>query len=476
MTAPRLTADAHAGSPLPRAARLAQVIRRPWSLRLRLLTIIGVALLSVWSVVAVWMMIDVRNELRTALDDRLAASARMVAGLMLQLPAGAPPGSAAQSAPRFDVIARDGLACEVSLLRGEVLFQTVARTTGSPSLASAPTGYTTRNFGGKEWRTYVLEQGGIRIATADRIDVRESLLRDIALTAGIPFALALTGSLVLLWFGIGRGLQPLEHLRVALALRRPDDASALPAMSPPLELRPLVETVERLLARTHAAIDRERRFTDDAAHELRSPLTGIKTNLQVMQLAFYKPEHMGISAQALTSAESGVLRLQATLDQLLLLARLDGRPAVGEFVPADAATVARQAVDDAQAIPCAAEHIRIECPPGPVTVMVPAPLLNSALRNLLDNSLRHGGDSFILLRIECADSGTVHFFVGDQGPGMTDEECAHAVERFWRRGAGGSGLGLAIVKAIAEGYGGSLSLLRGVTGGLETQLVFPGHR
>ncbi|MEB0114114.1 ATP-binding protein [Variovorax sp. RTB1] len=461
---------------MPSTGRSAQVTRRPWSLRLRLLSIIGVSLLSVWSLVAVWMLIDVRNELRSALDDRLAASARMVAGLMLQLPAGAPPGSSSQSASPLDVIARDGLACEVSLLRGEVMFQTVARTTGSPSLASAPTGYTTRSFGGKEWRTYVLEQGGIRIATADRIDVRENLLRDIALTAGIPFALALTGSLVLLWFGIGRGLRPLEQLRVALALRRPDDASALPAMSPPPELRPLVETVERLLARTHAAIDRERRFTDDAAHELRSPLTGIKTNLQVLQLASSRPEHEGLAGQALSSAESGVLRLQATLDQLLMLARLDGRPAAGEFAPADATTAVRQAVDDAQANPSVAQNIQIECPPGPITVMVPAPLLNSALRNLIDNSLRHGAGSTVFVRVECADSGTVHFLVGDQGPGLTDEECAHAVERFWRRGVGGSGLGLAIVKAIADRYGGSLSLLRGAADGLETQLIFPGHR
>jgi len=230
------------------------------------------------------------------------------------------------------------------------------------------------------------------------------------------------------------------------------------------------------LARTHAAIDRERRFTDDAAHELRSPLTGIKTNLQVLQLASNRREHEGLAAQALSSAESGVLRLQATLDQLLMLARLDGRPAAGEFAPADATTAVRQAVDDAQADASAAQNIQIECPPGPITVMVPAPLLNSALRNLIDNSLRHGAGSTVLVRVECADSGTVHFLVGDQGPGLTDEECAHAVERFWRRGGGGSGLGLAIVKAIAERYGGSLSLLRGAAGGLETKLIFPGYR
>lgn len=452
-------------------------VKGPWSLRLRLLAIIGMSLLSVWSLVAVWMLIDVRHELRTALDDRLAASARMVAGLMLQLPAGAQAGEA-RTGPPLDVIARDGLACEVSLLRGEVMVQTVARTTGSPSLVNAPVGYSTRNFGGRPWRTYVLEQGGIRIATADRIDVRENLLRDIALTAGIPFAFALSASLVLLWFGIGRGLQPLEALRVALSHRRPDDASALPAMASPPELRPLVDTVVRLLGRMHAAFDRERRFTDDAAHELRSPLTGIKTHLQVLRLASSKPDQQHMAGQALTEAERGVLRLQATLDQLLQLARLEGRSAVDGFAPADAATAARQAVDDAQVNPGGAQDVQIECPAVPITVRVPVPLLNSALRNLLDNALRHGGDGPILLQVTGPTQGMVRFCVADQGPGLTDAECACAVERFWRRGSavGGSGLGLSIVNAIAARYGGSLVLRRGRAGGLEAHLNFPSYQ
>ena len=450
----------------------------PWSLRLRLLTIIGVSLLSVWSLVAVWMLIDVRNELRTALDDRLAASARMVAGLVLQMPP-AELSAASQSPSPLDVVAHDGLACEVSLLRGEVMMQTVARTSGSPGLAGAPTGYDTRSLGGKLWRTYVLERGAVRIATADRIDVRDGLLGDIALAAGLPFVLALAGSLVLLWFGIARGLRPLEQLRAALALRRPDDASALPAMASPPELRPLVDTVQHLLARTHAAIERERCFTDDAAHELRSPLTGIKTHLQVLRLASARPDRQPMAARALADAERGVRRLQATLDQLLLLARLDGNPTADDFEPADAAAAARQAVEDAQASGGPSHNVRVECPPYPIALRIPAPLLVCALRNLLDNAVRHGGDSTpVLLQVDCPTHDTVSFRIADHGPGMTDEECGRAVERFWRRGGGraGSGLGLSIVKAIAQRYAGQLALRRVVAGGLETILTLPAAR
>lgn len=458
-------------------------MRQPPSLRLRLLAIIGASLLGVWSLVAVWMLIDVREEVRSALDDRLAASARMVAGLISQLPAspiGTPPD--ARAAAALDVIARDGLACEVSLLRGEVMVtqspeswpMPLARTSGSPGMAAAPAGYGTYDFGGRSWRTFVLESGGLRIATADRIDVREGLLRDIALTAGLPFLLALAASLLLVWFGIGRGLQPLEQLRAALARRRPDDAEALPSLASPAELRPLVDTVQHLLARTHAAIERERRFTDDAAHELRSPLTGIKTHLQVLRLASGRPEHAATAAKALDDAERGVQALQATLEQLLTLARLDGPAASGCAEPADAETTARQAIADAAGAGRAT--VQFDAAGTGLTVAVPAPLLRAALRNLLDNALRHGASAQpVRLAIDAPAPGLVRFRVHDHGRGMSTTECAQAVQRFWRHSPGtvGSGLGLPIVQAIAQRHGGTLALHPVAEGGLAAELTLP---
>lgn len=450
-------------------------IGRPWSLRVRLLTIIGVSLVTLWSLVAVWMLIDVRRELRTALDDRLAASARMVAGLVMQLPResialGKPMESA------LDVVARDGLACEVSLLRGEVMMQPVARTTSSPGLADVQPGYSTRSFGGKLWRTYVLQEGGIRIATADRIDVRESLLRDIALTAGVPFAAALAGSLLLLWFGIGSGLRPIERVRIALARRGPSDTAPLPETQAPPELQPLVDTIEHLVGRTQDAMARERRFTDDAAHELRTPLTGIKTHLQVMQLAARKADGASVAQQALADAERGVLRLQNTLDQLLLLTRLEGslQPALQGLSFADVA--AKLAIDDAQAGQHAKERIRLIVPNQKVKVSVPESLLVGALRNLLDNALRYSTTSSdVVLSVEMRENQIVAFCVCDEGPGLSEADCALATQRFWRRSAAsqGSGLGLSIVSEIASRYAGSLQLRPRNPVGLEACLIFP---
>lgn len=441
------------------------------SLRLRLLVIIGSSLLVLWSLVAAWMLADLRSELRTALDDRLAASARMVAGLVAQLP----PSPAAGGAPPpslTDVIGRDGLACEVSLLRGEVRVQTLARTASSPGLDDLPPGYGIRTFGGKAWRTYVLQDGPIRVATADRIEVREALLRDVALTAGVPFAVALAGSLAMLWLGIGGGLAPLERMRKVLERRRPDDDAPLATMTVPKELAPLAGTISHLLERVRAAITRERSFTDDAAHELRTPLTAIKTHLQVLRLASGSGVLPAPAHEALGHADQGVLRMQRTLEQLLVLARLES----GDGFEADANCLAgdavREAIHDAEAVHGRPGQVLVEGLLEGVAVAAPCGLLASALRNLLDNALRSAAAP-VTLRVERRDQDRLSFLVLDRGPGLTEAECGQAVQRFWRRSKAGtgSGLGLSIASTIASRCGGELSLRPRPGGGLGAELT-----
>ncbi len=448
------------------------------TLRLRLVAIIGVSLTLLWSVVAVWMFLDVRDQLRTALDERLAASARMVAGLVARLPAERLQVNGPPVLP-LDVIARDGLACEVSLVRSEVLTQPIARTATSPGLEGAAPGYSTAAHGDKLWRTFVLQVGEVRIATADRIDKREGLLREIALSAAVPFAVAMAGSLLLLWIGVGRGLAPIERVRAALLNRRADADSPLPAIAAPPELQPLIDTIAHLLVRVQQAIERERRFTDDAAHELRTPLTAIKTHLQVMRLALGEAGLHGAAGDALANAQEGVARLHRTLEQLMLLARLEGPALPDPEQRADALHAASQAIADASAGPARVE-LRAEA--GSASLAVPEALLVSALRNLLDNALRHSPrPGSVVLQIDCL-SGEVMFCVLDEGPGMSAADVAQASKRFWRRasahrdGDSGSGLGLSIVEAIAQRHGGRFCLSPRPEVGMQARLCFPVQR
>ena len=443
------------------------------SLRGRLLWMIGGAFIVLWVAVAAWMLVNLRGEMRTALDERLAASARMVAGLASQFANEGTPG--ASSAGLLDVVARDGLACEVSLIRGELSIRKVARIGASPPMDDAATGYSTRVYGGKLWRTYVLEQGGIRVATADRVDVRESLLRDVALAAAVPFAVALAGSLVALWFGIGGGLAPLERMRKVLAGRRPGEDAPLPPMSVPREMRPLVDTIASLLERVRSTLERERRFTDDAAHELRTPLTGVKTHLQVLDLSLRQCRLDPIAAAALADANESVQRMQRTLEQLLMLARLDGGgQALGDDT-SDPGLAASRAAREAEAACGQPGRVLVEASGTLRAVRIPETLLVSALRNLLDNALRVApAPTTVLLRIEGREA-QVGFSVLDEGPGLTEAECAVAARRFWRanHGSPGSGLGLAITSGIATHYGGRLALVPRQPRGLCASIDLP---
>ena len=443
------------------------------SLRLRLLLIIGVSLTALWMIVATWMFMDARQSLRDALDNRLAASARMVAGLVAQFPE--PEDiSAAGNAP-LDVVARDGVACEVSLVRGAVTVGTLARTAGSPDLAGADPGFSVHVHGNKRWRTYVLRQGDIQIATADSIDIREELVKELVLSAGVPFVVALLGTLIVLWFGITRGLAPLERIRVLLAKRRPGDESPLPQVKAPEELRPLLHTIERLLERLQAAIIRERRFTDSAAHELRTPLTGVKTHIQVAKLVSQRPDESATLEAALNSADQGVQQLENILQRLLELARLDAESAQIEVSdPADAVYAAIEAVKHVHGK--AADKVRIEGEHASGSVRAARPLLVAALQNLIDNALRYGPpDSPVIVRINPQADGTIHISVLDEGRGLTEEERIQAVNRFWRGDpeVPGHGLGLSIVDAIARRHGGTLELLPRNGRGLEARLTLP---
>lgn len=444
------------------------------SLRARLLVIIGGSLVILWTIVAVWMMIGLRDEVRTTLDQRLAASARMVAGLAVQL---AKPQMSEGRASRamMDVVARDGIACEVSLLRGELTLQKVARTGGSPPMEDAAPGYSTQEYGGKLWRTYVLQQGSIRVATADRIDQRANLLRDVAFTAAVPFAVALAGSLLMLWIGIGRGLAPVEKIRGVLAARKPGDDAPLPPAPVPQEMKPLVDTIAQLLERVRGALARERRFTDDAAHELRTPLAAIKTHLQVLRLALRGCADNRDISEALDHADEGVVRMQRTLDQLLMLARLDGEQSSQQQQTCNAAEAAAKATLDAEGACASPGRVLLRQPADALEAAIPEALLASALRNLLDNSLRLAPKaSPVILQIARRDAQVV-FSVLDDGPGLSEPECALATQRFWRTKGGGqgSGLGLSITAAVAEHYGGSLTLSPRIPRGLQAEVAVP---
>lgn len=301
------------------------------------------------------------------------------------------------------------------------------------------------------------------------------MVKELILSAGLPFVVALFGSLTVLWIGITHGLAPVERIRLLLARRRPGDDSPLPKVKAPVELHPLVHTIEQLLERLQAAILRERRFTDSAAHELRTPLTGIKTHIQVAKLASQRPGEGAALGAALVKADEGVQQLQNILERLLELARLEGQPIGMESSdPVDAVYAAIQAVQPLYGD--AASRVIVQGAADAHEVRVARPLLLAALTNLIDNAIRYAPENTpIAIHIETQNDGTLRISVLDEGPGLDAEDRTQAVNRFWRGDIKipGNGLGLSIVDAIARRHGGALELLERDGPGLEARLVLP---
>ena len=250
-------------------------------------------------------------------------------------------------------------------------------------------------------------------------------------------------------------------------MRDPDSEKPLNATGVPSEVRPLVESLNQLFARTHAMMVRERRFTSDAAHELRSPLTALKVQTEVAQLSDDDPK---ARKKALLQLHSGIDRATRLVDQLLTLSRLDSLDNLQDVAEIPLEDLLQSSVMD---IYHTAQQAKIDVR---LTLNVQGikrtgqPLLLSLLvRNLLDNAVRYSPQGSVVDVTLNADN----FIVRDNGPGVTPEALARIGERFYRppgQTATGSGLGLSIVQRIAKLHGMNVEFGNAEQGGFEAKV------
>lgn len=280
-------------------------------------------------------------------------------------------------------------------------------------------------------------------------EYRDDMTRDIVQTNLWPWLFALPVMLILLLWLITHELAPLKRIASQLRHRSPDDRTPLREYRVPQEVRPLVDELNSLFARIAQMLTRERRFTSDAAHELRTPLAALKVQTEVAQLAH---DDEAMRHHALANLDAGIDRATRMVDQLLTLSRLDSEKDL-ETQPVNLQQLLQQAIIDhygnAQA---AGIELSLEAPGVPVIKNGQPLLLALMVRNLLDNAIRYspsGGSVQLILsprRIE----------VLDNGPGVTGEAVTRVGERFYRppgQEKSGSGLGLSIVSNIAQLHG-----------------------
>jgi two-component system sensor histidine kinase QseC len=299
----------------------------------------------------------------------------------------------------------------------------------------------------------------------------DELTRDIAGNLLKPLLFSLPLLAFLLWFTVTRSLRPLDRLAVEVAQREPDNLAPLNAGTAPREVLPLIERLNRLFVRIDESLQKERRFTADAAHELRTPVAGIKAQAQVARAASSDSER----TRALDNAILGCDRAAHLIDQLLTLARIDTlndettEPCRLRSIAAEViATLAPTALE---------KDVRFELVEGEeVSVRGNPALLRILFRNLIDNAVRHTppGTS---VRVDVTEKqGQISLSVSDNGPGIPTSELERLGERFYRplgTSASGSGLGLSIVKRIAEIHTASLQLASIDSGsGLTATVIF----
>ena len=331
---------------------------------------------------------------------------------------------------------------------------------------------------GQTWRTFGVATRDRVIQVAQLRQIRRQLAADAALHSVAPLLFAAPVLALMVGWLAAATLAPLQ--RLAQGLRERDEQSLQPLATSglPVEVAPLVAALNGLLGRLGASLDTQRAFVSDAAHELRSPLTALSLQVQLLQRA---PDEAARAA-AVESLRAGIERAGRLVEQLLNLARSEPGAALAMVDGLDLAELVRAAVADT--VPLArARGTSIELfAPAQVQVRGDAAALTMLARNLADNAVRHAPRG---ARVEVRvflDAGVPTLQVDDAGPGIAPEERERVFDRFYRRAsddAAGTGLGLAIVRSVAARHNAGVALAASPLGGLRATVRFePGaaHR
>ncbi|MEX3527106.1 MAG: ATP-binding protein [Burkholderia sp.] len=348
----------------------------------------------------------------------------------------------------------------------------------APIAPRAELGFSTERTDRGEWRVYGAIVGDNVVQLAQPLSVRNRLAASVALRTVWPLIVLLPFLGAAVWMIVGRGMRPLRRVTRAVESRRPEALDPLPDNRLPQEVQPLVHALNGLLARLSAALDTQKAFVADAAHELRTPLAAVQIQAQLVARA----QDDEIRREALADLQSGVTRATRLAEQLLALARSEPDGATMRE-PVALADVLAHCVS-AQAVVAQKRNIDLGIEEAqPVVVDADIGALRVMLNNVLDNAVKYTPEHG---RIDVALSfaaGRALVRVADSGPGIPPEERERVFDRFYRDSSArvrtdvsGSGLGLAIVKRVAAQQRATVTLGESPAGGLLVEIAFPGAR
>jgi two-component system OmpR family sensor kinase len=334
-------------------------------------------------------------------------------------------------------------------------------------------GFSTYHWRDQDWRSFQMEDGLRTIQVTQPLEERLEMGLEVAFASLGPVLGLIPVLALLIWFGVGYGVRPLSRIVAALERRRPDSLQPLPVASQPREVQPLVAALNDLFGRLELAMEGQRKFVADAAHELRTPLAAVQLQAQLLQRGGSDEERR----LALQGIRSGTTRAAHLVQQLLALARLAPEGWHLPQVPVDLSALASAVVVDYAPM---AQHAGLDlgmvrCEPS--TVMGDMESFRVLLGNLIDNAIRYTPDGGRIDVDVYTEGNTVRCEVQDTGPGIPVDDRERVFDRFYRRLGNtveGSGLGLSIVREVAHRYGGEVRLTDAEGGsGLKVTVAFP---
>jgi two-component system OmpR family sensor kinase/two-component system sensor histidine kinase QseC len=342
---------------------------------------------------------------------------------------------------------------------------------GGPLLDRAILGYADVVADNQRWRVYSLAAHGRIIQVAQPLDLRRDLVAAATLRSLLPLLAFVPLMAFLIWWLVNTSMASLKRLVSDVGKQDVRTLNPLSVADVPTEITPLIRALNSLLDRMKIAFANQRAFVADAAHELRSPLTALDLQLQLLARA---PDEAA-KADALEKLHDGVERATRLIEQLLTAARTDPNDTMARLQPVELAELARHVIADIFVF-AGERDITIELiAPQSVTIEGDANMLRILIRNLLDNAIRYSPRGGSVRASVLADDDRASFIVEDNGPGVPEEDYERVFNRFYRKQAddlSGSGLGLAIVKNIIEQHGAQIQLGKSDLGGLKVSAIF----
>jgi two-component system sensor histidine kinase QseC len=416
---------------------------------------------------------DARHEVQELFDAQLAQSGRVLQALLLPELLVGPSDDLQKLLERFTRLPSNGLEKyedEAHALGHEyerkLAFQVWNRdkqlllhSATAPLVALSPNaldpvnrGFSDEIVGAFDWRVFSLwdDSEQYLIQVGERYDVRDELTTKISRQLITPSLVSLPFLGLMIWIGIGRGLRPVQKVAEEVTRRDPEYLESMDVGPVPSEIKPLVGSLNRLFDRLKNALETERRFTDDAAHELRTPLAALKTQAQVSLRATDDAERQ----QALRQVVNSVDRATHLVEQMLTLSRLD--PTTTLLVREKINLHELTADVVAQLVPVAMQkNIDVEITGSETAIVLVEPISMSILiRNLVDNAIRYTpAHGEVVVNIEQQPDHQVILSVVDTGPGIDPVLQGRVFDRFYRvtgNSSPGCGLGLSIVRRVAD--------------------------